>query len=71
VEVAGGIPKGALAYGHPIVASVIGAFRELLKDGVLAAWCRPTPRRRSPAALAGLLADPEGTSGIEAVRRLA
>jgi glycosyltransferase involved in cell wall biosynthesis len=53
-----GVLMAAVPYGKPIVASAIGAFAELLRDGVHGRLVPPEQPQALSVALADLLADP-------------
>jgi glycosyltransferase involved in cell wall biosynthesis len=69
---ASGVLMAALPYGKPIVASAMGAFAELLRDGVHGRLVAPGDVAALTAALAGLIAEPARARAMgEAVRDIA
>jgi glycosyltransferase involved in cell wall biosynthesis len=69
---ASGVLMASFPYGKPIVASSIGAFRELLADGVHGRLVAPEDPAALAAALADVLADPARAAAMGArVRALA
>jgi len=58
--------------GAPVVATAVGSFREFLTDGVTARLVEPGDTPALVAALAAVLADPEGAARMaRAARALA
>jgi len=58
--------------GTPVVATAVGSFREFLTDGVTARLVEPGDTQALVAALAAVLADPEGAARMaRAARALA
>lgn len=69
---ASGVLMASFPYGKPIVASAIGAFRELLRDGEHGRLVPPEDPDALAAALAEILADPRKAAAMgERVRALA
>src|SRR5579883_1432058 len=69
---ASGVLMAALSYGKPIVASAMGAFAELLRDGVHGRLVPPGDTKALGDALAELIADPPRRAAMgEAVRSIA
>jgi glycosyltransferase involved in cell wall biosynthesis len=69
---ASGVLMASFPYGKPIVASAIGAFKELLRDGEHGRLVPSNDPDALAAALAGLLADPEEARAMgERVRAIA
>jgi glycosyltransferase involved in cell wall biosynthesis len=69
---ASGVLMAAFPYGKPIVATSIGAFRELLRDGEHGRLVPPEDPAALAAALADVLADPARAARMGArVRALA
>jgi glycosyltransferase involved in cell wall biosynthesis len=54
---ASGVLSLALAYGRPVVASDLGAFRDMLRDGSQGLLVRPGDQAALTAALARMLVD--------------
>ena len=68
---ASGVLYQALEYGRPIIASRIGAFADILQDGVHGRLVPPGDTRALSAALANLIGDRnEAAASADAVRLL-